>query len=199
MKRNGLVILRRASSLALFAGLCLGTLVLLLASAGTLDGEVRRLSTLKADYTALAGRTDDLRRDLSVLQTQRHDGIRDLLPGTSSAQAAAALEDVVRGAIEQSGGRIDSLEILPLSPEDGLERIGMRVLAGLDHAGLQGALHQLESGRPLIFIDALQVKPDQTRSAFRRRAAPDEAVGLKITVTLHAFLEPARRGAVSSG
>ncbi len=182
--------MRRAGSLALFAVLIAAGAAALIGAAGALDGEVTRLTDLKARYERLAAETPELRQTLEALATARRTQASDLLPGGSMARAAAAFQDYLKEQVSAAGGDIASMQVIEPEAEGGLERVGLRLTAKLSHNGLKRVLHGLETGRPAVFVDSLDLRPDMRRSAFRRAANPGEQVDLNVILTLMAFKEP---------
>jgi len=106
----------------------------------------------------------------ATLQRVSQDSSTDAyyLPEESPALAAATLQQRVRQAVESNGGNLVSTQALPVVMEDGFARVGIRVQMIGDTDAVQKMLHALESARPLLFTDALQIRAQPVR---RRQTA----------------------------
>ena len=136
-----------------------------------------------------------MRPDLEArLQQTRQDDSIDAyyLQQSSSTLAATELQQLVKSAIESNGGDLVSTQILPVSDEGAFSRIAIRVQMTGDTATLQKMLHTLESARPLLFVDNLQI-----RSQPIRQRDPDNRNQIKVEIRLTTQFELAgyvRRG-----
>lgn len=116
--------------------------------------------------------------------------LRDLLllPGSSVANAQAGLQQLVDGLADGSGVSLLSFE--PLSTDaadDGFARIGGRIRATADLAGLQQFLHGLESHRPALLLDRLYIRA--------RTPQGQESKGLDIQLDIFGFQGPGEAAA----
>lgn len=125
-----------------------------------LQGRLQRLNTLLATQEDLEQMLNRIRQDSST------DAY--YLPEESPTLAATSLQQRVRQAVESNGGNLVSTQILPVVAEDGFARVAIRVQMTGDTEAVQKMLYTLESARPLVFIDALQVRAQPVR---RRRTA----------------------------
>lgn len=80
------------------------------------------------------------------------------LPAPSVAQAAAGLQDRVKGAVASAGGRLDRLDPLPQQQAGGATLVQLRARFATDTKGLQAVLHGLETGTPALSVRALAVE-----------------------------------------
>lgn len=108
--------------------------------------------------------------------------LRDLLllSGPTVTNAQAGLQQVIDGLAGESGVSLLSFE--PLSSEgadNGFGRVGGRVRATADLAGLQRFLHGLESHRPALFLDRIYVRA--------RTPQGQESEGLDIQLDIFGF------------
>jgi general secretion pathway protein M len=103
--------------------------------------------------------------------------------GLASAQLQAYLSQLAgdqRASLVSSGG--DAAK-----RDDASDSIRLQVVLDMDAKALRAMLHQLESGTPYVFVDALAIQPVGAASG---RAVEDPL--LRTTLSLHAFW---RRGA----
>lgn len=85
--------------------------------------------------------------------------LRELtLAAPSEAQASAALQDMVKSAVDGSGAALASVAALPAAHKGALTGIALRVQLVADTASLQRLLYRLEAGQPALILDNLQLR-----------------------------------------
>jgi general secretion pathway protein M len=89
-----------------------------------------------------------------------------LLPAMPEAQAAALLQETIKGAAAAAQVEIRGMQVLRGDPLSGAGGIGIRVSASGDLGGLSRLLYAIEAARPLLYPDNLEV---------RSAAAPGQA------------------------
>jgi general secretion pathway protein M len=136
-------------------------------------------------YHAVAALCPELERRLEQLGAADADAWV-YLEGASDALAAAALQDRVRELVAAAGGELRSTQILPAGDDDGLRRIALRVQLAVDAAALQAVLHELETGRPLLFLDNLVLRARQARG----RGAVEDDGTIDLALDLYGYLRP---------
>jgi general secretion pathway protein M len=80
------------------------------------------------------------------------------LEGATDALAAAALQARVTALVESSGASIVSIQTLPTAEEAGLRRVAIRLQMASEIAPLLQILHGLETGVPVLFLDAIELQ-----------------------------------------
>ena len=85
-----------------------------------------------------------------------------LLPDLPEAQAVALLQETVKSAAAAAQVQVQGLQVLRADSEAGAQRIGVRVRATGDAAGLGRLLYGIEAARPLLYPDNLQVQSHMT-------------------------------------
>ncbi len=98
------------------------------------------------------------------------------LAGETDALAAAALQEDVRTKIERNGGKLRSIQILPVKSDGEFKQVSVRVQATATLGSLARILHALESGKPYLFIDNLDVKNRRSRKATKAQQEDPELV-----------------------
>ena len=93
-----------------------------------------------------------------------------MLPDTPEAQAVAMLQESVKAAASASRVRINSLQVLRSETLASAVKIGVRIRASGDVAGLARLLFAIEAARPVLYPDNLQIQahaatPGQTPGA----------------------------------
>ncbi len=115
-----------------------------------------------ARYQAMLALRRPLEARLGGLEAQR-PGAEDLLAGGSASGAGAQLQDMIKRHIAEGHGFFVSAQDLPAKVTAGFERVGVRVQFTVTIDGLTRALHAIESGRPLLFVEAVDVRGKPVR------------------------------------
>ena len=156
----------RFAAIALLAGVPLALYTFIVAPLVTSYGETDRAISQAGDllwrYERI-GRSQDAHRarlkDLKFRQLQ--SGI--YLGGSTDALASAELQDLVNKTVEASGGRLRSVQILPVEIDEEFRRIGVRVEMTATGAELVRVLYAIEAGPTFLFIDNLDVRNERAR------------------------------------
>ena len=83
-----------------------------------------------------------------------------LLPGASTALAAASMQSLVKALVEHHSGQIRSAQPMPGAAADGMEKVVVQYEVSLPLGALRAALHDLESQTPFLFIDEIEIRPE---------------------------------------
>lgn len=122
---------------------------------------------------ALESKLDEVRERLSP------DGL--YLRAASDALVAAELQDRVKTLVEANGGKLNSTQSLPARDEGGFRRITIRVQMTVFVAPMQTIFHTLESAKPYLFLDNVDIRRRVQR---RRRARNQQEEGPERESTL---------------
>jgi general secretion pathway protein M len=150
-------VIGRAAALAILAGLivafCLGPL---------------------AAYFDLIGANGDALAAKAAL-LQRYRALSDTGPGAGASaepallfadmpesQASALLQEMVKNAAVAAHVQVQGLQVLRGDALPGATRIGVRVRASGDMASLRGLVYAIETARPLLYPDNLQIQSHTT-------------------------------------
>lgn len=85
-----------------------------------------------------------------------------LLEGETIGIAGATLQRLIADLVVAHNGTASSLQILPPATEDDFVRISLSLSLSTDIDGLQGFIHALETGQPLMFIDDIRIRSGQS-------------------------------------
>lgn len=132
--------------------------------------EIGRMTALAERYEAAAAK-----------QPQRADGSMETLlqsPAVTDAQGQAALQERVKAILAEAGGVLTGLQPQATQAEGPWRVFALSAQFTGDIAALQRALHGLETARPLIAAEAVQVRP---------RGRPGAAAGLEVAIDLATF------------
>ncbi|HYM72731.1 MAG TPA: type II secretion system protein GspM [Stellaceae bacterium] len=81
-----------------------------------------------------------------------------LYPEMPDSQAAAMLQETVKGAATAARIQVQGLQMLRSEALPGATRIGVRIRASGDMPGLRSLIYAIESARPVLYADNLQVQ-----------------------------------------
>ena len=121
-------------------------------------------------YRRVAAQAPELKRALDAMR--QRDGRRFFLHNTAPNLAGAELQDLVRGAIENNGGRITTIQTAQPREEGRFRQIGVSVQFFATTENLQKILFNLETQTPYALVDSITVRP---LNAFRGFKPPPGA------------------------
>ncbi|MGF1615001.1 MAG: type II secretion system protein GspM [Gammaproteobacteria bacterium] len=110
---------------------------------------IARFQRIAAEQHVLEQRVEGL--------SQQRKLVRYTLDAESPTLAAAALQDRVKSIVEQSGGRLTSTRILPVSNVGPFAQVAVNVQMRVSTKALQDVLYGLESGAPYLLIENLTI------------------------------------------
>ena len=111
-----------------------------------------------ARYEEVGGEIPALKKQLDALH-QRGATAAGYLDGQNETLVAAALQERLKSAVVQTGGRLNSTQVLAGTEKGQTRRVVVRGQMQMTIASLQRVLYTLESGSPYLFIDNLDVRP----------------------------------------
>jgi general secretion pathway protein M len=142
----------RAAAVAILAVLIglawLGPVDLYLGTLAEGSGDIAAKQVLLQRYRALAG--------VPVAAAKDDSGL--LFPEIPEAQAVALLQETVKSAAAAARVEVRGLQVLRQEAAPGAARIGIRVSAAGDIAGLGRLLYAVEAARPLLYPDNLHIQ-----------------------------------------
>ncbi len=150
------------------------------------DAAIAQASISLARYEAIAGSGSQFEAQLDRLeQHQARSGI--YLTGATDALAAAKLQEKVSATIQEIGGNLRSIQILPVESDGDFRRVAVRVRINARIEPLFRILYSLEAGEALLFINNLDIKADRRRR--RDKGNPDDPT-LSVRFDLFGYLKP---------
>lgn len=141
--------------------------------------QLARYEGISKSYPALKSQLDKLAR------RQTASGV--YLPGNTDALAAAGLQEGVSATIERNGGKLRSIQILPVTTDGEFKRVSVRVQLTATLGSFAKILYSLEAGKPWKFIDNLDIK---NRRARRTATDKNQDPELVIRFDLYGYLRP---------
>lgn len=133
--------------------------------------------SLLEQYRRLGASLPALQSQIAELDRRRNSAGTHL-QGASDALVAAGLQNQVKLAVESHGGRLTSTQIIAAKDESELRRITIRVQMTVTIETLHRIFHELESGKPYLFLDNVDIRTRPRARARRRqtRAAAQAVV-----------------------
>ena len=134
---------------------------ILAAYAGT-RAEIDEYRDLIQRYRTIAADRGDLEEELATAQRNVFPSQYYLL-GENPALVAASLQNQIKTFVENTGGKLLSTQILPSQVEQGSTRVTVRVRMTGSIESVYKALYAIESNRPALFIETVDLNARQVR------------------------------------
>ena len=177
----------RALAVALLALAVMLAIALLLAPFLLLhrhyDVAIEALQDRIEAYRRVAAQTPELKKALDALRAK--DGRRFFLRNTAPNLAGAELQDLVRAAIENNGGRITTIQTAQPREDGRFRQVGINVQLFATTPNLQKIVYALETQTPYALIENITVRP---LNAFRGfKPAPGSEPELSVLLDVSGF------------
>ena len=141
-----------------------------------------------SDYQKIAGHSEGLQQQFNQLKKQANKEQAGYFKGGTHALAAAKMQDYVKRVIEENGGLLNSIQILP---DEGQEKEAPRVVIRVQMSGgtetVGKVLYALESTQPRVFVDNLYLRGRGSYQYSPGRPSNDQ---LDIRFHLTGFIRP---------
>jgi hypothetical protein len=141
-------------------------------------------------YRRVAAQAPELRRALDVMKDK--DGRRFYLKNTQPNLASAELADLVRGAIENNGGRITTSQNPGPRDEGSFRLLTVNVQFFATTPALAKILTALDTQVPYLIVDNLSVRPLNAFRGFKPAPGQEPENNVQLDVSALAYPEPAR-------
>lgn len=145
------------------------------------DGAIENLSTRLETYRRVAAQAPEYRRALDAMKEK--DGRRFYLKNTAANLAGAELQELVRNAIETSGGRIATSQNTGVKDDGRFRQIGVNVQFFASTTALQKTLHTIETQVPHLVVDNLTVRPLNAFRGFKPVPGQEPEVNVALDVS----------------
>jgi hypothetical protein len=178
--------MRKSSALAILGGLVLALYLAFVApmleAANERDDELTRLTGLSERYTRAAHEVPALEEKLAQMREQGNS--EGTLEESNETLAGAALQSRLKTSVMDSGGKLQSAEVLPAESAGKRQKIAVRARIAIGLGGLQRVMQALNETHPALFVETLDIRqPDGGRV----RSQVD-AGALDIDVTVYGYL-----------
>ena len=138
-------------------------------------------------YRRVAAQTPELKKALEGLRAK--DGRRFFLHNTALNLAGAELQDLVRGAIENNGGRITTIQTAQPREDGRFRQVGINVQLFASTPNLQKILYALETQTPYTLIENITVRPLNAFRGFKPPPGSEPELSVLLDVSGFAFAE----------
>jgi general secretion pathway protein M len=151
------------------------------------DAAIEALQSRLDVYRRVAAQAPELRKTLDSLRA--HDGRRFFLQNLAPNLAGAELQDLVRAAIENNGGRITTIQIAQPREEGRFRQIGVSVQLFATTPNLQKILYTLETQTPYALVDNITVRPLNAFRGFKPPPGAEPELSVMLDVSGFTFIE----------
>ncbi|MEO6566108.1 MAG: type II secretion system protein GspM [Casimicrobiaceae bacterium] len=185
---------QRSAAIAL---LVLALVLVLLIAVGPLlllhrhyDGVIADLSDRLERYRRVSAQAPELRRALELMKEK--DGRRFFLKNTAPNLAGAELSDLVRGAIENNGGRITTSQTPSPRDEGRFKQLAVSVQFFATTPALAKVLQALDMQLPYLTVDNLTIRPLSAFRGFKPGPGQEPENNVQLEVSALAYPEAAK-------
>jgi general secretion pathway protein M len=151
------------------------------------DAAIDALQSRLDVYRRVAAQTPELKQALDALRAR--DARRFFLQNTAPNLAGAELQDLVRVAIENNGGRITTIQIAQPREEGRFRQIGVSVQLFATTPNLQKILYTLETQAPYALVDNITVRPLNAFRGFKPPPGAEPELSVMLDVSGFTLLE----------
>jgi hypothetical protein len=152
------------------------------------DQAIEDLSDKLVRYRRVAAQAPELRAALETVKAK--DARRFYLRNTAPNLAAAELQETVKAAIENNGGRITTSQSTAARDDGRFKQIGVNVQFFATTPALQKVLATLETQQPYLVIENIAVRPLNAFRGFKPGPGQEPELNLQLDVSAWAYPEP---------
>jgi len=137
----------------------------------------------KADrFRRIAGTRPEIGRQLEAMRAK--DSRKFFLRSGAAALSVAEAQEIVRGIVESSGGRLITMQPLLSKDEGRYRQVSAQVQLAANIFALRKILHSVETNSPYLFIESLMVK---TQVPGNFRPGPGAEPEMFVTFDVHGY------------
>jgi general secretion pathway protein M len=155
-----------------------------LASYGEKREEAAQLEATLGKYEEIGREIPELQKQLEALHQQGATGA-GYLEGQNETLITAALQERLKDVVAQTGGRLNSTQVLANTEHTTTHRVAVRGHMQMNLVALQHVLYTLESGTPYLFIDNLDIQP---MIGARAQQTPDTDALLDVHLDVYGYM-----------
>jgi general secretion pathway protein M len=163
-KRDGLspALLQRWIAVGLLAIVLLAVILAIIVPVVSKEMELREtknnLVFRLRQYERILAKKDTVVASMdNIKQQQKQQGYFN--SQETDALASAEMQEFIKKAIVDAGGQLSSTQALPVSNKDKFSRITVRVRMTGNSEVLRAVLYKIETSKPLIIIDQIDIRP----------------------------------------
>jgi len=151
------------------------------------DVAIDALQDRLATYLRVSAQAPEYRKALDALRAV--NGRRFFLTNTAPNLASAELQDMVRAAIENNGGRITTIQTTQPRDDGRFRQIGINVQLFATTPSLQKILYTLETQVPYTLVENITIRPLNAFRGFKPAPGNEPEVSVLLDVTGFALVE----------
>jgi general secretion pathway protein M len=151
------------------------------------DAAIEMLQERGAVYLRTAARAPEYRKAIDALRAA--NGRRFFLTNTAPNLAAAELQDLVRAAIENNGGRITTIQTAQPREDGHFRQIGIETQLFATTPNLQKILYTLETQVPYTVVENITVRPLNAFRGFKPAPGNEPELSVQLDVAGYALAE----------
>jgi general secretion pathway protein M len=160
------------------------------------DVAITDLADKLARYRRVAAQAPELRGALEAMKAK--DGRRFYLHNTAANLAGAELQEMVKAAIENNGGRITTSQNTSTRDDGRFRQIGVNVQFFATTPSLQKILVALEKQQPYLLVENIAVRPLNAFRGFKPGPGQEPELNLQLDVSAWAYPEPGKTATTAS-
>lgn len=138
-------------------------------------------------YRRVSAQAPETKKALDSLRGK--NGRRFFLKNTAPNLAGAELQDIVRAAIENNGGRITTVQIVAPKEDGRFRQIGVNVQLFASTPNLQKILYAVETQQPYLIVDGLTLRPLNAFRGFKPAPGVEPEVSVLLDVVAYSNTE----------
>jgi general secretion pathway protein M len=123
---------------------------------------------------------------------QQHDQQGYFNSQGTDALASAEMQEFIKKAIVEAGGQLSSTQSIPVSSKGDFTRITVRVRMTGNSEVLRSVLYKIETSKPLIVIDQIDIRPSRgVRNRTTRQIEPSNELNVNFQAATFMRKQPA--------
>jgi general secretion pathway protein M len=154
------------------------------------DAAIDDLTDRLERYRRVAAQAPEFRRALDLIKEK--DGRRFYLKNTAPNLAAAELADLVRGTIENNGGRITTSQNPGPRDEGNFKQLTVNVQFFATTPNLAKILQALDTQVPYLLVDNMTIRPLNAFRGFKPAPGQEPENNVQLDVSALAYPEAVR-------
>lgn len=110
----------------------------------------------------------------------------------TAALASADMQKMIKEIVAKAGGQLTSTQVVPVQEGEEFPRIAIKVRISGSIDVLREVLYEVESARPLLIVENLNIQPIRgVRNRLTRQLEPSDQ--LNVTLDMAGFMRAAKR------
>lgn len=164
--------------------LILGVIVIpLVDAAASYDESIDDLQFKLQRYKRVVAGREKILEYLDALKRRQGQGDH-FSSRETPALASADLQQLIKKAVVDAGGRLISTQVVPETEEEHFIKTSVKVRMSADTVALRNVLYEIETARPMLIVDNLTIRATGGRRDRRtRRILPSNELNVNLDVS----------------